>query len=87
MLVNVTHDSCPEEYSEPYQTSKMECFVETVNGENLPTIFAKHSILDFRQGSECVSVIYDKIRKKNMTVIKYLCRNFHVAKGLRQRLW
>ena len=42
----------------------MECFVETVNGENLSTIFPKRSILDFWQGSECVSVIYDKIRKK-----------------------
>ena len=29
----------PEAYSEPSQTSKMECFVKIVNGWNLLTIF------------------------------------------------
>ena len=33
-------------YSEPYQTSKMECFAKIVNGLKPLAIFAKISILD-----------------------------------------
>ena len=36
----------PVEYSEPYETSKMELFAKIVNGFQLFTIFAKSSILD-----------------------------------------
>ena len=41
-----------EAYSELCQTSKMEYLTKTVNGFQLLTIFAKHSILGVRQGSE-----------------------------------
>ena len=44
-------------YSEPCQTSKMECFEEVVNSWKLLTYFAKLSILDVWQGSEYTSVI------------------------------
>ena len=36
-----------EAYSEPCQTSEMECFVKIVNGKESFTIFSKLSILDF----------------------------------------
>ena len=35
-----------EAYPEPYQTSKMYCFVKEVNGLNLLFFFVRHSILD-----------------------------------------
>ena len=38
--------SASEAYPEKYQTSKMERFVQTVNGVKLLIIFAKRSILD-----------------------------------------
>ena len=38
--------SDPEAYPEPCQTSKMDCFLEIVNGLNLLTFFVRHSILD-----------------------------------------
>ena len=44
-------------YSEPYQTSKMECFAKIVNTFQALTIFAKGSILDIWQGSEYASDI------------------------------
>ena len=42
-------------YSDPFQTSEMEIFVEIVNGYLLLTIFAKSFILDVWQGSEYAS--------------------------------
>ena len=45
----------PEVYSETYQRSKMESFVKIVNDKKLLTIFAKWSMLDVWQGSECTS--------------------------------
>ena len=47
-------------YSEPSQTSKMESFAKTVNCLQPLTIFARHSILDFWQGS-----VYVSARKHN----------------------
>ena len=38
--------SDPEAYSEPCQTSKMDCFVKIVNSLNVLTFFLRHSILD-----------------------------------------
>ena len=50
--------SDPEPYPEPWQASKMDCFVKIVNGLNLLTFFVRHSILDVWQGSKYTSVIY-----------------------------
>ena len=50
--------SDPEAYSEPCQTSKMDCFVKIVISLNLLTFFVRHSILDVWQGSKYASVIY-----------------------------
>ena len=47
----------PELYSEPCQTTKMKLFEKLVSTRKSLTIFAKHSILDIRQGSEHVSEI------------------------------
>ena len=41
----------PKVYSEPCQTSKMECFVKTVNSIQLLTIFGILSLLNVCQGS------------------------------------
>ena len=54
MVLTVTHicpirqvSMChPDEYSEPFQTSKMERFGKIVNNLQPLTIFAKRSILD-----------------------------------------
>ena len=46
----------PEAYSEPCQTSQMECFTKIIN---YLTIFAERSILDVWQGSEHASVVMD----------------------------
>ena len=40
----------------PLSKSKMERFERIVNGFQLLTIFAKHRVLDIRQGSEYTSV-------------------------------
>ena len=45
----------PVAYSETFQTSRMERFVEIVNDFYLLTIFGKLCILDILQGSEYVS--------------------------------
>ena len=44
-----------EAYAEPSRTSKTELFVNRANGNELLTIFAKSSILDFalRSGYAC----------------------------------
>ena len=44
-----------EAYSEHCQTFKMERFEKIVEGFELLTVFAKRSILDVWQGSECAS--------------------------------
>ena len=41
-----------ETYSEPCQTSKVECFAKIVNGFYMLTVFTIGSILDIWQGSE-----------------------------------
>ena len=41
-----------EAYSEPCQASKMKRFAKIVHSFQSWTIFAKHSVLDFWQGSE-----------------------------------
>ena len=46
-----------EAYSEPCQTSKMQCFAKIVIAEKALTIFPKNSILDIWQGSEYASVL------------------------------
>ena len=46
----------PEVYSEPFQTSKIERFMRTVDGFYPLTTFEKCSILDIWQGSEYASV-------------------------------
>ena len=51
---NVWHTA--KAYLEPSQTSKIELFVEMVNGFEPLTIFVKSSILDVCLGSQCVSV-------------------------------
>ena len=54
--------SASEAYPEKYQTSKMERFVQTVNGVKLLIIFAKRSILDVWQGCYLLnrSTMFDK---------------------------
>ena len=49
--------SDPEAYPEPYQTSKMDCFVKIVNGLNLVTFFVRHSVLNVWQGSKYISAV------------------------------
>ena len=44
-----------EAYSEPCQTSKMECFAKMLNYQKPLTIFTKRSVLGVLQGSECDS--------------------------------
>ena len=44
--------SYADAYSEPYQTSMMQCFVKIANIFQQLTIFVKLSILDVWQGSE-----------------------------------
>ena len=46
---------CSEAYSEPCQTSTVECFARIVNDFQHVTIFTKRSILDVLQGSEYTS--------------------------------
>ena len=41
-----------EEYSEPCQRSKMECFLKLVNAKKLLTYFAKCFTLNVLQGSK-----------------------------------
>ena len=41
-----------DEYSEQWQTSKMEHFAKTINGGKPLTNLSKHSILDASQGYE-----------------------------------
>ena len=64
--------SNPEAYSEPCQTSEMDCFAKTVNDLKLlkaVNYTCKHSILDFWQSSEYASVIcsslFGKIKNAN----------------------
>ena len=47
-----------KKYSEPCQTSKMECFAKIVNGLKLLIIFAKRSVLDVWQGSKYTSTVF-----------------------------
>ena len=54
----------PDVYSDSTQTSKMELFVEKVDGFQLWTIFAESLILDFRLGSEYVSRTVDYFHKQ-----------------------
>ena len=44
--------TCKEEYSEPWQTSKMGLFVKIVYSFKLLTVFPESSILDVREGFE-----------------------------------
>ena len=44
-----------ETYSEPYQTSKMDCFSKIVTDFKPLTVFGKRSVLDVWQNSECSS--------------------------------
>ena len=46
-----------EVYSEPCQSSKIECYAKIVNGWQQLTIFAKHSILDFCHSSGYASAV------------------------------
>ena len=44
-------------YSEPCEISKMDSFKKIVNDFQPLTIFARHSVLDASQGSECIFVL------------------------------
>ena len=57
-------------HSEPFQTSKTECFVKIANGF-LPAL-AERSIFDIWQGSEYTSVNYDsRFYDNNWSAIKF----------------
>ena len=56
-----------EEYSEPYQTLKMEIFVKIVNSFSFLTIFSKTSILDVCQDSELASEASNDLWKSSIS--------------------
>ena len=61
---SLTLEANSEAYSGPCQTSKMEVFVQTVNGFYFLTIFLKSSILDISQDSQFNSKASYNIAKK-----------------------
>ena len=70
-------------YSESCQTSRIECFAKIVNGFLVFTTFAKRSILDIWQGSECAFgvnveavVNYPQILKLSILTRKRTGENF-----------
>ena len=56
------HLHTPGVYWGPSQTCKMALFAKIVNGWKTLNIFAKSSILDVWLGSECASVLWQKIQ-------------------------
>ena len=61
-----------QEYSEPFQTSKMDVFSKTENGFLFLTVFAKSSILDVWLYSEFASEANKDMRKK----LRLRCFNY-----------